>query len=106
MVAARSERHQFSIYLKASEMIKTQSKEQLDCDAVGNADFHFETTRIKSYRDWTISFMKPATLAAAGFYSTGKGDEVKCFECQIKICNWTSGANPMLDHQRWSKSCR
>jgi baculoviral IAP repeat-containing protein 7/8 len=31
---------------------------------------------------------------------------VKCFECQVDICNWVEGDIPMVDHQRWSGTYR
>lgn len=50
--------------------------------------------------------MDPAKLAAAGFYYTGEGDKVRCFECKVEICQWQEGDNPMSDHQRWQEQCR
>ncbi|XP_012276927.1 death-associated inhibitor of apoptosis 1 isoform X2 [Orussus abietinus] len=75
-------------------------------DEVDNIDYRFEDARLESFRNWPIPFMDPAKLAAAGFYYTGEGDKVRCFECQVEICQWIEGDNPMVDHQRWSGRCR
>lgn len=69
-------------------------------------DYRFESTRLASYKGWPKEYMKPEKLAEAGFYYTGVTDKVKCFECQIEICEWQEGDNPMIDHQRWSGKCR
>lgn len=71
-----------------------------------NGDYRLEAVRLASYRNWPLSFMDPAELAAAGLYFTGDGDKVKCFECQVEICQWVEADNPMADHQRWSGRCR
>jgi E3 ubiquitin-protein ligase XIAP len=71
-----------------------------------NDNYRFESIRLQSYKNWPCLWMKPERLAAAGFYYTGESDKVKCFECQIEICQWQSDDNPMVDHQRWSDRCR
>lgn len=91
-------------------VIKSQPENQQqgydETDEADNVDYHLEAARLASYRDWPLSFMEPAKLAAAGFYFTGKDDKVKCFECQVEIFHWTRGDNPMSDHQRCSGRCR
>ncbi|XP_044016513.1 death-associated inhibitor of apoptosis 1-like [Aphidius gifuensis] len=69
-------------------------------------DYHFESARRESYRNWPLAYMDPCKLSAAGFYYTGINDRVKCFECGIEICQWVEGDNPMSDHQRWRANCR
>lgn len=81
-------------------------QEQPARDEVDNVDYRFEAARLASYQNWPLPFMEPAKLAAAGFHYTGDGDKVKCFECQVEICQWVEGDNPMADHQRWSGRCR
>ncbi|XP_015599785.1 death-associated inhibitor of apoptosis 1 isoform X2 [Cephus cinctus] len=75
-------------------------------DVVDGNDYHFEEARLRSYRNWPLDYMDPAILARAGFFYTGEGDKVTCFECHVKICQWVEGDNPMVDHQRWSARCR
>lgn len=75
-------------------------------DRVDSTDYRMEAARLESYENWPLSFMEPSRPAAAGFYYTGDGDKVKCFECQVEICQWAEGDNPMADHQRWSGRCR
>ncbi|XP_076549096.1 baculoviral IAP repeat-containing protein 7-B isoform X1 [Osmia lignaria lignaria] len=75
-------------------------------DEVDNVDYRFEAARLQSFENWPVSYIEPEKLAAAGFYYTGEGDKVRCFECQVEICQWVEGDNPMVDHQRWSARCR
>ncbi|XP_066587225.1 death-associated inhibitor of apoptosis 1-like isoform X2 [Prorops nasuta] len=75
-------------------------------DEVDNIDYRFEAARLASYENWPVPYMEPEKLAAAGFYFTREDDKVKCFECNVEICQWMEGDNPMVDHQRWSPRCR
>nr|XP_031849592.1 death-associated inhibitor of apoptosis 1-like isoform X2 [Nomia melanderi] len=73
---------------------------------VDNIDYRFELARLQSFENWPVQYIEPEKLAAAGFYYTGEGDKVRCFECSIEICHWVEGDNPMIDHQHWSAWCR
>lgn len=75
-------------------------------DEVDYTDYRFEVARLDSFVRWNVSFMDPRKLAAAGFYYTGRKDEVKCFECQGSLCDWVENDNPMVEHQRWLGRCR
>lgn len=79
-----------------------------EVDNRGNAliDYHYESARRESYRNWPLTYMDPCKLSAAGFYYTGNDDRVKCFECGVEIYQWVEGDNPMSDHQRWRPNCR
>lgn len=74
-------------------------------DDVDYMDYRVEAARLDSFADWK-SNVDPKKLAAAGFYYTGKDDIVKCFECHLEMREWTEHDNPIVDHQRWSGSCR
>ncbi|XP_044010183.1 baculoviral IAP repeat-containing protein 2-like [Aphidius gifuensis] len=45
-------------------------------------------------------------LASAGFYYTGVSNFVCCFECGVKINDWTLGDTPWLEHHRNKPSCK
>lgn len=87
---------------------KTPITNQLmaDVDDVDYTDFRFESARLDSFVGWPLSYIDPKTLAAAGFYFTGKEDAVKCFECRLALRKWSQGDNPWVDHQRFSDNCR
>lgn len=75
-------------------------------DEPDGKEYRFEAARLESFKNWPCAWMKPEKLAKAGFYYTGEGDKVKCFECQVEICQWQPEDSPMVDHQRWSGRCR
>ncbi|XP_057329933.1 E3 ubiquitin-protein ligase XIAP-like [Microplitis mediator] len=68
--------------------------------------YRSEALRIQSYSQWPEPTVSPEKLANAGFYYTGEGDSVKCFECGIVICHWLQTDNPVSDHRRWQSNCR
>jgi baculoviral IAP repeat-containing protein 7/8 len=106
-------RHQ---YLGNDSTFKTSANARLslpvavtpdtNSDEVDGNDYRFEVARRDHFENWPISYIAPEKLAAAGFYYTGEGDKMTCFECQAEICNSVEGDIPMVDHQRWSGTCR
>ncbi|KYN06942.1 PREDICTED: E3 ubiquitin-protein ligase XIAP-like [Cyphomyrmex costatus] len=80
--------------------------DEVDNGSSMSLDYRFESARLTSFKNWQCSSTKPEELAAAGFFYTGESDKVKCFECNIEICQWREEDNPMVDHQRWSGKCR
>ncbi|XP_071876899.1 baculoviral IAP repeat-containing protein 7-B-like [Bombus fervidus] len=71
-----------------------------------HGDFRFEAARLWSFRNWLVPLVDPASLAAAGFYYTGKMDRVKCFVCRVVVSHWLEGRTPMQVHEIWSPECR
>jgi hypothetical protein len=69
-------------------------------------DFRFEVARRSSFQNWPVSFIDPASLAAAGLYYTGEMDIVRCFECQLEISEWSESHTPMLIHKMYSPHCK
>lgn len=74
-------------------------------DADNDIDYQYESTRLESFKDWSISYIKPEWLAAAGFYFTGHSDIVKCFDCHVTLCRWLEGEDPIMEHRRLSPTC-
>ncbi|KYN26814.1 PREDICTED: death-associated inhibitor of apoptosis 1-like isoform X2 [Trachymyrmex cornetzi] len=79
---------------------------KLKNDDIDYSDYRFEIVRLNSFATWSVSFMDPKKLAAAGFFYTKNKDAVKCFECQITLSSWMDGDDPKIEHQRWSGRCR
>jgi hypothetical protein len=46
-----------------------------------------------------------SSLSNAGFYFTGRADEVRCYACGVTYKNWTSRDNPVEIHKMLSPSC-
>ncbi|XP_035697595.1 inhibitor of apoptosis protein-like [Branchiostoma floridae] len=58
-----------------------------------------ESKRLETFADWPQpSPVKPDDLAAAGFFYTGKGDNVQCFICGNVMRHWKEGDDPVLKH--------
>lgn len=70
-----------------------------------------ELARLQSYQHWphmhwTRTTVTPRILAATGFYFTGYGDRVSCFECGMEAENWNSQSHPPALHLKWQTNCR
>ncbi|QAT90397.1 IAP-3 [Spodoptera exempta nucleopolyhedrovirus] len=63
--------------------------------------------RLMSFDSWPVGHtVAPLSLARAGFYYLGRGDEVRCAFCKVEIMNWQSGDDPIQDHKRWAPQCK
>jgi baculoviral IAP repeat-containing protein 7/8 len=90
-------------YLKRQETSMTSTSPEMQAY---RDDYRFEIARRHSFQNWPVPFMQPAGLAAAGFYYTKHLDSVRCFECGVEICQWTSDKIPMKLHAIRSPDCR
>lgn len=68
-------------------------------------DLNIEANRLKTFENWTVSFMDKHQLALLGFYYYGPSDMVKCYFCGVEIGMWEEGDDVLTDHMRWSPSC-
>lgn len=67
-----------------------------------------EENRLKTFqcKTWSLSFISPQDLAKAGFYFVGpQYDEVKCYSCELQLCEWKKGDNPYYYHKLWAPYC-
>nr|QED40024.1 IAP-3 [Spodoptera frugiperda multiple nucleopolyhedrovirus] len=63
--------------------------------------------RLKTFSNWPANDRVPShMLALAGFYYTGRNDEVRCAFCKVEIMKWKYGDNPILDHKKWAPQCK
>lgn len=56
-------------------------------------DYSYIDEWIRSFQDWGCFYHSPKDMAEVGFFSTGKRDIVKCFECQLEFGNWKNRMN-------------
>lgn len=47
----------------------------------------------------------PKQLAQAGFFYTGDGDNMQCFQCGGNLRNWEPHDDPWVEHQLWFPNC-
>lgn len=68
--------------------------------------FRREIVRLASFQDWPKrNCAVPAVLAHAGFFYTGRTDEVRCAFCRKCCDQWKTEDVPMAAHQRISPDC-
>ncbi|XP_013418149.1 inhibitor of apoptosis protein [Lingula anatina] len=70
-------------------------------------EYKFEIGRLLSFKTWpsVASSAHPTRLARAGFYYMGRGEEVRCYSCNVVIKVWEFGDNPFKKHSALSPHC-
>ena len=85
-----------------------------DRSALGTLQFHgpvhqnyvTEQSRLKSFSSWPPALpQQPQELAEAGFFYTGRSDQVKCFYCDGGLESWEAADSPWGEHQKWFSDC-
>ncbi|XP_026749078.2 baculoviral IAP repeat-containing protein 7 [Galleria mellonella] len=67
---------------------------------------NYETNRLNTFTNWPTSApVDPIRIAKAGFYYTGVGTEVQCFNCSGKISEWNYGDQVMWRHRQLDPNC-
>ncbi|KAL5018670.1 hypothetical protein ScPMuIL_004392 [Solemya velum] len=62
--------------------------------------------RISSFENWPrYSGISPQSLAQAGLFYVGFGDNVRCFFCGGGMRNWEPQDVPWVEHARWFPRC-
>ena len=64
-----------------------------------------EVERKRSFRGCSFDGVFIEKLVRTGFFSTGVGEEVKCFQCGITHSDWLQGDIPFNVHQRLNPCC-
>lgn len=64
-----------------------------------------ELNRLKTFEGWPSPYVKPESLAKAGFYYTKYKDRVHCPFCHLEVESWEQGDDAFTDHRKWSHDC-
>ncbi|XP_051878338.1 E3 ubiquitin-protein ligase XIAP-like isoform X2 [Pristis pectinata] len=62
-------------------------------------------SRLQTFKHGMYFPLDVEDLAGAGFYSTGDGDNVKCFHCDGGLRNWEPGDKAWEQHAKWFPGC-
>jgi hypothetical protein len=68
-------------------------------------DYRSEAARRSSFRNWSVSFIDPASLVAVRIYYTEEVDVMRCFECKLVARHWLDGDIPMQIQEMRSPEC-
>ncbi|XP_071137944.1 baculoviral IAP repeat-containing protein 7-like isoform X2 [Mytilus edulis] len=64
-------------------------------------------SRFVTFSSWTnTNTADKESLVDAGFFYTGNEDHVRCFDCGIGLRSWEPEDDPLVEHARWSPTCR
>ncbi|KAJ8032708.1 E3 ubiquitin-protein ligase XIAP [Holothuria leucospilota] len=67
----------------------------------------FKGSRRESFSNWPVDHrQRIGTLAQAGFFSSGVGEQVKCFYCGETIVYWDPRKEPWEEHAQYSPTCK
>jgi hypothetical protein len=55
---------------------------------------------------WTQTLPSAEDLALAGFFYSGTGNSVTCFNCNGSLYQWSEGDSPKVEHARWFPNCQ
>ncbi|XP_013394130.1 baculoviral IAP repeat-containing protein 7-like [Lingula anatina] len=70
-------------------------------------EYKFEVGRLLSFKTWPSASISasPTRLAKAGLFYMGRGDEVRCYSCNVLIKDWEIRDNPFQKHSALSPNC-
>lgn len=69
-------------------------------------EYESNEDRLRTYESWS-KLMPPSKeqLSAAGFYYTGRGDQVLCYHCGVGVKDWEPDDDPWEQHAIWFPNC-
>lgn len=74
--------------------------------APANGDMKYEINRVLTFYKWPSSLgVEAIELAMMGFCALGKGFQLKCAFCNVKIYRWKDNDKLFAKHRRVSSSC-
>lgn len=80
-------------------------------DERGERRFHrqmallYESVRRQTFSTWTLTFLDPDKLAAAGFFYLRTDDHVQCAFCQGIVGFWDPSDDPLTEHKKHFPNC-
>jgi len=78
----------------------------INCPGPAHSYYITEQERLKTFSSWPPALpQKPQELAEAGFFYTGRSDQVKCFYCDGGLESFEPTDSPWGEHKKWFPEC-
>jgi baculoviral IAP repeat-containing protein 7/8 len=69
-------------------------------------EYKYYEDRLRTFEGWSKCFKQnPEQLSRAGFYYTGRGDQVLCYSCGVGVKDWEPDDDPWEQHAIWYPDC-
>lgn len=68
-------------------------------------EYYTYSSRLETFKTWSVESPSKYTLAIAGFFSLGESDKTQCYSCGLILKEWEKSDNPYKEHQKWNKDC-
>ena len=71
-------------------------------------NFRLFSQRLNTFmsHNWPVGLTQtPQAVAEAGFFYTGKSDQVYCYQCGGGIYKWIPGEDPWIEHAKFYPTC-
>ncbi|PYZ99355.1 baculoviral IAP repeat-containing protein 7 [Penaeus vannamei] len=97
--------------LQHDGLVLGAGKEDKKPDERGERRFHrqtallYESVRRQTFSTWTLTFLDPDKLAAAGFFYLRTDDHVQCAFCQGIVGFWDPSDDPLTEHKKHFPNC-
>ena len=70
-----------------------------------NLKYRTLKSRLESFINWPKADVDINKLAEAGFFYLGRGDQTKCFQCDLTLVNWQPQDDPLVEHGKQWHNC-
>ncbi|GAB6032527.1 Baculoviral IAP repeat containing [Chamberlinius hualienensis] len=64
-----------------------------------------ESERVKTFKEWPVSFLRPEDMARAGFAYLKQDDNVQCVYCYKTVFGWEASDVPLFEHKKHNPQC-
>jgi E3 ubiquitin-protein ligase XIAP len=104
---AHSENSKYGLkYPKSTAQVPVETLGVTPINPPRHPNFMSTAKREESFKLWPLGMsQKPNQLVEAGFYYTGNGDRVICFQCGGGLKDWARNDTPWEEHAKWFSRC-
>ena len=86
--------------------INMSTRQKLKHKGPAYKNFVSPTSRMKTFAAWPPGLKQPKKkMVEAGFFYSGRSDEVYCYYCGKGMKDWMENDDPWEQHAGWSEDC-